>query len=276
MTLHTTDFGTVEVHTWGSGDHPLGLVHAAAAGPGSLSRLARELADAGWFCIAPALHGYGRTWVEASSSPVVAQATVLDWTVRTFGLKAMFSHSMGGLAALFARLPLSGLCLYEPILFDVLDPTEDADVLVDERAMIARMEELLSVDDPEGSVATFVERWNEVPWAKLSPNARAQLAASAPRIAEEMRSTGAAKLDTATWGAAPPTLILHGDRSPVIARRMAERAGDRLPHGSVRMVSGAGHFAPVVQPRAVADAVSAFLWSRVGAVPAVYGSDAPD
>ena len=126
MPLHETEFGTVETIEFSAeapgeippearGEIPSEisadtdaeqaglavLLHASAAGPGSLVRLGKALAAAGYQVVIPALHGYGGTWVGGDQGPIERSVRVATWTLTAFPTdrKFLFGQSMGGLVA---------------------------------------------------------------------------------------------------------------------------------------------------------------------------------
>jgi pimeloyl-ACP methyl ester carboxylesterase len=261
MPVETTPFGRVETHAWGSGDKTIVLLHAAAAGPRGFSALASRLAAEGWHCVAPALHGYGESRVEHADSVVAAHVAIARWAVETSGARAVFGHSMGGLSAILATpgLGLETLVLFEPILFAALDARADSALIAGETAMADAMASHLAAGRAEAAVRVFVETWNDASWPGLPENLRRRLAAQAERIVEETRAVGAAPIDPAVWSSLPPTTLLHGDRSPEIARRMISQAAARAPASRTVPLPGAGHMAPLMTADPVAEAVIAAL-----------------
>lgn len=269
MTLHPTAFGTVEALEWGdpaAGDL-LVLLHAAAAGPQALAGLAERLATPCRRVLAPALAGYGGTRVEGAGDPVQAHATVARWALAAGGAgrRRLFGHSMGGLAAVLAaagRRDLEAVVLFEPIVMATLDPADagDAALLRAESGLIARIADGVARGAPEAGIAAFVETWNEVRWADLPLRLRERLVADAGRLAAETEAVAGCAPDPAPWSrVAAPVTILHGDRSPPLAARMACRLAGLLPAGRRVPLPGLGHMAPVLAPAAVAAAVEAAL-----------------
>lgn len=256
----TVPFGTVELHRWGAGERPVVLLHAAATGPRAYGPLADRLAEAGWSCIVPALHGYGASRVDAAATAVDGHVTIARWVVEATGARAVIGHSMGGLAALLGArtLTLDRLVLFEPILFDALDPVADADLIAAEAAMAAAMARRLAEGRREEAVRGFVEAWNDTSWSDLPAAARARLTDLAPVVVADTQATGAARIGPGVWSAAPPTTLLHGDHSPEIARRMVAGACRRLPAARVEPLPGLGHMAPLLSvPPVAAATVSA-------------------
>jgi pimeloyl-ACP methyl ester carboxylesterase len=56
-----------------------------------------------------------------------------------------------------------------------------------------------------------------------------------------------------------PTLVVRGERSPGLGARETDDALRRLPHGTLRTIPGAGHFAPMERPEEVAAAIAEHL-----------------
>lgn len=257
-----TGFGQVEVHRWGPGGKPMVLLHAAATGPKAYAPLADRLAEAGWQCLAPALHGYGNSRVPGAASAVEAHVAIASWLAEVSGARTLVGHSMGGLAALLAApsVELDRLVLFEPILFDALDPEADADLIAAEGEMAAAMQRHLAEGRDEDAIRVFVEVWNDTAWSDLPVPARARLTAQAAGVVADTQATGGVRIAPEIWQAPPPTTLIHGDRSPEIARRMVTGAVRHLPRAEVVGLTGIGHMGPLVQP----DTVASVLLSALG------------
>jgi pimeloyl-ACP methyl ester carboxylesterase len=255
MPVIQTPAGPVETIEWGEGDEVVVLVHAAAAGPGALSGLARALSRPGRRIIAPALNGYAGTSLHFHGDRVVSHAAAIDAVLAAQPVDVLFGHSMGGLAALLCEPRYRSLVLYEPIVTAVLreDDAEDRAARDWDRAINAAFEHRLSAGDPEGAIATFVEAWNETPWSGLPEGARARLIAAAPSLGNDMHAV--------SFFAAPSfadrkdVLILQGTRSPPITARMTARLAAIIPGARRRMVEGAGHMGPVLAPALISAAI---------------------
>ena len=252
-----TGFGQVEVYRWGAGGRPLVLLHAAATGPKAYGPLAERLAEAGWQCLVPALHGYGDSRVPGASSALEGHVAIAAWLAEVSGARHLIGHSMGGLVGVLASpsMDLARLVLFEPILFDALDGQADAALIAAEAEMAAAMQRYLAAGRDEDAIRVFVEIWNDMAWSDLPEAARARLTAQAAGVVADTQATGSVTIAPAVWQAAPPTVLLHGDRSPEIARRMVAGAARLLPKSEVTPLSGIGHMAPLMQPERVAPAL---------------------
>lgn len=266
MTTHHVDFGQVEFLEFGEegSERVAILLHAAATGPGSLSRLGKALGDAGYRVLVPALHRYGETWVVEEGSPLERNQRVANWVLETFaGEKTMvFGQSMGGLTAVLIALSparaIDGLVLYEPMVMRALDPDDPADMRERDwdRALVDAVERALGTDREEAAISAFIEAWNEASWQDIPAAARETILKDAPGLARETRAVndgGFSSLDLA--GLKVPTLLLGGDASPPLAGRILDRLERKLPNRRREILAGLGHMGPVMAPSRVAEAI---------------------
>ncbi len=259
MPVITTPEGEIEVLEWGEGEEVWLLLHAAAAGPNSLSGLARALAAPGRRFVAPALAGYGATRVGDRDDRMamhvgIARAVFDRYPARR---RVVFGHSIGGLVAVLAALPADALVVHEPIVVGLLRDEDAGDVAARDwdRAIVADLARAIAAGDAEPGLRGFVEAWNELAWDRLPASVRQRLLAAAPSLLADIQAGSFRTLDPGL--VAPPPLILQGSRSPTITARMTARLHAGVP-GSRRVVlEGCGHMAPVQAPEAVAAAIRA-------------------
>ena len=266
MPVYHTDAGTVETLEWGDGPELLVLLHAAAAGPQSLSALAALLQRPGRRIVAPALNRYGATAMHDEADRVGAHFDVLRACLALCPAerRVLFGHSMGGLIGLLGAcngLPMNAVVLYEPIVTACLrrDHSDEAVLLEWDRSILAQVEQSLAQGDPAAGMAAFVDAWNEVPWASLSTTARARLAAGAQQLAADMHDVSHYALPVEVLCRAPGLILLQGKLSPPITHAMTSRLAASLPGAQRVLVPGCGHMGPVYEPAALADIVSGFL-----------------
>jgi pimeloyl-ACP methyl ester carboxylesterase len=256
MPVYHNAAGTVEMLEWGEGPELFVLLHAAAAGPHSLSALAALLVRQGRRVIAPALHCYGATVMHDATDRVQANIAVLRacLDIHAAERRVVFGHSMGGLVGLLGAagaLPLDALVLYEPIVTACLGADEVA-LRNWDRAIVAEVERSIAAGDPESGIAAFITAWNETPWSGLPSAVRTRLVASATQLAADMRSVSycASPLDRLRR-LQTPVVLLQGALSPPITHAMSARLRTLLPRAQLRRIEGCGHMGPVLSPAVV-------------------------
>lgn len=176
----------------------------------------------------------------------------------------MIGYSMGG------RIALHFACSRPSCLGGlVLESSSPGLETEAERARRRTDDDALAECIVERGMAWFVDRWEELPLfatqRRLSPDVRSavrrgRLANDPHALAAALRGLGTGRLPS-LWEALPnlavPTLVMAGalDRRFVeIGRRMVER----LPHGRLEVISGAGHRVHLERPDAWVDRVTEF------------------
>ncbi len=106
MPVYHSPAGPVETLEWGAGQELWLLRPAAAAGPNSLSGLAAALAAPGRRIVAPALHSYAQTRIEAAGDRIDRHVAVtracLD--ILPAARRVVFGHSMGCLVGVLTAV----------------------------------------------------------------------------------------------------------------------------------------------------------------------------
>lgn len=259
MPVLTTPIGPIETLEWGDGPTLVLLLHAAAAGPGSLAGLAKALTRPGRRIVAPALHLYGATSVVTPGDRMDAHAAVARACLDAYPARrrVVFGHSMGGLVALLAELTVDAIAVHEPITVGLLrdDDPDDRAARDWDRAIVDRLAHAVAGGDPEAGIRRFVEAWNEMSWPDLPQSVRSRLIAAAPALADEIRCGSSRRI--APDRICPPPLILQGALSPPITARMTARLHAAIPGARRVMLAGCGHMAPVQAATAVAAALEA-------------------
>jgi pimeloyl-ACP methyl ester carboxylesterase len=270
MTVRQTDFGTVEILEFGpaAADSLVVMLHATATGAGSLIRLAKALAEAGYRTVIPALHRYGATRVEAALPPLDRNLCVARWVLDEFAAPriGIFGQSMGGLTAVLTALapgrPINRLMVYEPMVLRALDPNDAVDMRERDwdRSLVRAVADAVGTDGFEAATAAFIEAWNEAAWSDIPPRTRAAILEDGPGLAAEMLAVNeGVSSASALESLAVPTLLLGGDRSPPLAGRILDRLGHHLPESRREILHGLGHMGPVMAPSRVAESLVRFL-----------------
>jgi pimeloyl-ACP methyl ester carboxylesterase len=249
--LHVEDSG-------GSGPRVL-LLHSSGLSGRQWRRLADQLVAKGNRVIVPDLSGHGRSdpWPEPTPFSYRTDVERVAAIVAE-GAAHVVGHSYGGFIALQAMLAdpsrVRSLALYEPTAFGVLD-ARDADA----RATLAAasLNWGPSSDDRELWLRTFVDFWSgQGGWLSLQEEARTEFRRVAWVLREGVRTMlEDATLASAYAAARPPTLLLAGSDSPLVARRVVKRLADALPGARAVTIEGAGHLAPITNVSAVNRAV---------------------
>ncbi len=250
MPVYHTAAGTVETLEWGEGPELLVLLHAAAAGPQSLSALAALLIRPGRRVVAPALNRYGGTVIRDETDRIRAHLDVVRSCVEIYPAERrfLFGHSMGGLIGLLSALDgidFYRIALYEPIVTACLrkDVPHEAALLAWDRAIVANAD-----------IAAFVTAWNGTPWEALPAAARARLTEAAPALIADMRAVSyhPCSLDR-LHQVHKPVVLLQGTKSPAITHAMTTRLAALLPNATSINAERCGHLGPIQMPATVAE-----------------------
>jgi len=180
----------------------------------------------------------------------------------------LVGHSYGGLLALtLARLhpeKVRSLTLYDPVAFGVLHAAGDAEGLAD----LARAESNPVFTDPAlgGSdtwFEAFVDYWNGPgAWRGLAEGARAEFLRVGRKVYYEVRSLMTDRTPASAYAVVvAPTLLLTGEKSPPVARRVQEHLARTIPHATLQVVEGAGHMGPITHAPLVNDAIARHIAS---------------
>ena len=259
MPIIETEFGAVDFLEYGEGDDLVLLLHAAATGAGSLAKLGQRLAQlTGARVVVPALSGYGESRVSGVENPIAGHLAIAGWALnlRPAARRFVFGQSMGGLIALrLAGLEdggLAGLALYEPMVFDALDPNDDQDMAWRkwDRDLVETMKRALGTSEFEVAVSAFIEAWNEAPWHLLPEPAKREILKDPERLVAETMSVNVGGLDLDAIDC--PLLLLGGGQSPELASRIIERLAQRFLKTVRRRFEGFGHMGPVRHPETIA------------------------
>jgi pimeloyl-ACP methyl ester carboxylesterase len=245
---------------------PLVLIHGGFAdGENGWVPLLPELTDR-FSCYSMSLRGRGLSdpsdalGIERAVEDVICLVESIGDPCPVFGL------SSGALLALGAAQgsdAISAVIAYEPPVFQVLDEADMAHVM----GIFARVGELAEAGRPVEGFHTFLETVaNDEELAAaaelglaelLAPNVEVQLAElegterMPPSVTEPDQL---AKVQA-------PVLLLQGTRSAPTFKfsEGIRHVVEHVPQAQVRVVDGAGHLAPLMQPAVVADQIAAFL-----------------
>lgn len=261
------------VHGQGS---PLVLVHGALEDGDTCWEALLPLLRERFACYAMSLRGRG---LSGRSPDLSLERLVQDVTafVDSIGQPVgLVGESGGGFLALGAAArtaAVSGVAVYEPIVFEVQDEEHAARF----EDTVARVSSLTAEDRLAEAVGAFAELVaNEDELAALSspevvealtPNVAVQLQEFVQLLESrhagvfgELSPTAPSRLAEI----AVPVLLLHGSRTALRTwitdgvRHVAHHVAD----ARVRELAGAGHFGPALHPEPLADALGEFFAAR--------------
>jgi len=210
--------------------------------------------------IAPDFLGYG------GSSALAADATfeygedveMISALLDTLAAPAhLVGHSYGGLVALQAarRAPekVRSLALYEPVAFGVLHHQPGGGDSQRDLEEAASAQQLASDDQGRGGgdawLEGFVDWWQgSGTWRSLPEPSRAAFLAVGRKTFLEVRSLLADRTPASAYDAlSMPALLLCGEKSPRIERRVCALLAEALPRARLETLPGAGHMGPLAQ-----------------------------
>lgn len=247
---------------------PVVLVHSSGMSSRQWRALAEELAPS-HRVLSPDLLGVGRNppWPEGEPFHFHMDVEALGRVLHALPEPAhLVGHSYGGLLAvtLARRWPdkVRSVAAYEPVAFGVLREPPDTEAL----AELERPRESDAWnDDAQGGgeawMEAFVDFWNGAgTWRALPEPTRRGFLRVGRKVYHEVTSLLTDRTPGHAYGVFHgPALFLHGERSPLPARRVAERLAAAFPKGEVSAVAGAGHMGPITHLRDVNDAVRRHL-----------------
>jgi len=189
-------------------------------------------------------------------------------------------HSKGGAALVLGELAAPAtyarLWLYEPIIFPALETLPPREEFGMALAARRRRNEWVSKDEAFASYSTkppldvmtadalhayvdygLRDRGDGVFELKCRPEIEAQIYTMGP-------THGAfGRLDNVQ----PPTLVVCGEHTSSIPPHMARAVAERMPHGSVEVMTGVGHFGPQEDPDGAVESMLRFAESTASVRP---------
>jgi len=238
-------------------------IHASASNGRQWRALAHRLAGR-YRVHTPDLYSSGDSpqWSDGRPLSVADELALLEPVFAQGGARFdLVGHSYGGVVALHAALAdpdrVRSLVIFEPVLFGLLGPHSDPEILA------VRDETSAAVERGALDVAAqrFLDYWmGPGTWDGL-PEARQQSAARAmPGVRSQFGAIFAEPAPPAVYASlTTPTLLLTATGSPAAARGVARHLAVLLPNVKTVELDGVGHMAPVTHPDLVNDAIDAYL-----------------
>lgn len=213
-------------------------------------------------------HGESDPWpgerplsLEDEAAAVLSAAEVLPAPVHLVG------HSYGGAVALkLATLypqRVKSLTLIEPVAFHLLRgrSAEDQRLFLEIGRIALTVSRATGTGHYQQGLKTFVDYWNGAgAWDALPKARRAQLLRQVGVVALNFWATLTEPLRAEALAAvACPTLVLSGEASPPVTRRIAELVAHAIPGARFDRVEGAGHMLPLTHPVTVNTAIAQLI-----------------
>jgi len=168
----------------------------------------------------------------------------------------VLGHSYGGALALQLALrwphKLRSLTLYEPVRFGLLDDDEPAWHEI--RDVGCGVGALARAGDTAAAAARFIDYWSGPgAWDRMPASRQAAVALGMVKVGAEFDALFADRTPAAAFSTLPmPVTLLVGGRSPLPARRVAERLAAACPRWQLHTLPACDHMGALTQPAVVA------------------------
>lgn len=237
------------------------VLHSGGMSSRQWRQLAERLRGSGLDVHAPDFrgHGDGPAWPDRPVADFAFDIATVEALIE--GRTHLVGHSYGGLIALLAargRTDIASISVYEPIALGTLFDAQDQEGLSDLDRLVGDP----SFTDPaalgtEAWLRRFVDYWSGAgAWNALGERGQASFRASAAAVAGTAPALAAERTPIAAYRSiSAPTLILHGETSPVAALRASALVAQGAPDARLVTVGGAGHMGPLTHRDAVNDAI---------------------
>jgi len=249
------------------GGTPVVMLHSSLASKAQWSPLVMRMARR-FHAIAIDLCGYGdNPAIDAGAAftlddEVKLVASRLDGLLASHARVHLVGHSYGGLVALrFAQQKperVASLVLYDPVAFRMLDDNDPA--LRAMKVVATQIIDLVTAGRRNDAARAFVDIWNgKGAFASLAAPVQGSIVRRIDKVAHDFHAAWRWPLDFADIRAIEaPTLLLAGNRSPMIAQRIVKSLGAELADRRIRWVD-AGHMGPITAAHRVNPWIEAFV-----------------
>jgi pimeloyl-ACP methyl ester carboxylesterase len=259
--------GGIRVHYFEQGEgQPVLLLHSSASSGAQWKPLLRVL-QAPFRFVCPDLYGDGSSsrWPPPGGEVLKAELTLLRAMLEHCGGSVhLAGHSYGGWLALRLALEepeaVRSLFVIEPIAFELLGREGASGELRVVREHRDASHTALLAGDPESAAEIFIDYWGGPgAFRRLAPAQRASIAAGMPKVCAATGEILGARAPPSYAAINVPTTIVSGDVGPPAGRWIAAKLAWRIRDARSVTIPGAGHFAPLTHPDAVARALTAHL-----------------
>jgi pimeloyl-ACP methyl ester carboxylesterase len=191
-------------------------------------------------------HGEGPFQLTNEAAGVLGIIDACDVPVHLVG------HSYGGGVALRVAVErpnrVASLSLYEPTSFHVLKAAgpDGWDALTEIRSVAREITRGIANGAYRAAARRFVDYWNGAgAWNRLRPEVQADLVRWVPKAALDFHALIEERIPLEAYRRVRiPTLLMHGDNSPMPAQLVAHKLVRFMRPRAVESIAGAGHMAP--------------------------------
>lgn len=246
---------------------PVLLLHSSLSSRRQWRKLQQRL-GARYRLLGLDLLGYGETPMpeETADFNFAREVDLVERLLeRVDGPAHLAGHSYGGAIALKAALRHSERVLsiyaHEPVLFALLKSegclaewTEIATVSLNAASNVRN-------GRPEQAAEGFIDYWSGAgAWQKLPAERRKSFTQTIPKVTLDFAAISNDRDGLSEYGKLTmPVHLTAGDTGAQTGRRVAELLAPALPNGTLRIVEGAGHLAPVTDAERINAIISDHL-----------------
>lgn len=232
---------------------PVVLLHCSGGSHRQWDRLVQELAPC-YQCYALDFMGYGQSlafspWESGNNPDVAAVNALLD---RIQQPARIIGHSYGGAiaAATAAKHPqkVKGLCLYEPVLFNLLRDTDDWVQWQTVQQLDQKVSQAIQQNDLTTAARLFVHFWySKWAWWFMPKAMKNRLTHAMPKISRELSEIHVKGVAESLAHLSVPTSLLYGSRTTVAAKAVVNAFISILPDTEAMELPGLNHLSPATQ-----------------------------
>lgn len=254
----------VRLHAAVAGSGPTVVCLHSSASASSQWRRLIESEQGRYRFVAFDFHGHGRSPAHTGGHYALRTESDAVWNAIAAigGPIHLVGHSYGGAVALDLATRHAGrfasVCVYEPVLFGLLDAgSAEYREITTVGMAIARHAYDGRLEDAS---AGFIDYWSGPgTWARMPVEQQERVRGRIVAVAAHFDALFAGPLPfDRLRGLQTPTLLLHGDRSPVPARTVSARLAT-LPSVTTDALPGLGHMGPVTHAAIVNERIAAYL-----------------
>ena len=261
--MPTFNWGDRTVHYLdeGTGD-PLVLLHPASPPASGMWRKVIPFLVNEFRLLAPDLLGFGQTSAWTKATPLMPQdqanlvrafiAEVSDAPVHLVG------HSYGGAAAIRTALTspdqIRRLTVIEPLLMAMLASAGETELYEGYKQMVETFISNAKAGRRYDAWRSFIDYWSEDgSWDRMSDKAKESMLRQTETALVGMPGNLQDTTSTADLhGLQIPTLVVCGEKTAVVHRRLTTILNDEIPDSRYRLIAEAGHMSILTHPEEMA------------------------